>query len=263
MFTLAKNDLKETFKRNQLCFELAWTEVRLRYTRTIIGPFWETISLGILLFTLSYLWSKLWGAQVSEYLPYLVSGMVMWRFINSMLNDGCQVYMKSDYIYRSIPLPWSVMALKHLYAGGFLFIHHFPMIIVANIIFDVNFLTLNLLYLFYTIPIIALTSYSTTIILGCLTARYRDVQSLVSSLLSVMIFFTPIFWTIDQMGEIGRKFVVMPNLIYHYIEIFRQPMLGNSPTNLNLFITFLATFTLFLISLFVLNKYKKKIIFWL
>ena len=27
MFNLAKNDLKETFKRNQLCFELAWTEV--------------------------------------------------------------------------------------------------------------------------------------------------------------------------------------------------------------------------------------------
>ena len=53
MFNLAKNDLKETFKRNQLCFELAWTE-GLRYTRTIIGPFWETISLGILLFTLSY-----------------------------------------------------------------------------------------------------------------------------------------------------------------------------------------------------------------
>ena len=263
MFNLAKNDLKETFKRNQLCFELAWTEVRLRYTRTIIGPFWETISLGILLFTLSYLWSKLWGAQVSEYLPYLVSGMVLWRFINLILNDGCQIFIKNDYIYRSIPLPWSVMAVKHLYAGTFLFLHHFPMIIVANLIFNVDFFTLKLFYILYAIPALAITSFSSILLLGILTSRYRDVQSLVSSLLSVMIFFTPIFWTIEQMGEVGRKFVVMPNLIYHYIEIFRQPMLGNAPSELNILITLVTTLILLFLSIFVLNKYKKKIIYWL
>lgn len=263
MFNLAKTDLKETFNRRQLCFELAWTEVRLRYTRTIIGPFWETISLAILLFTLSYLWSRLWGAQVSEYLPYLVSGMVIWRFINSILNDGCQIFIKNDYIYRSIPLPWSVMAVKHVYAGAFLFIHHFPMIIVANIIFNVDFFTLNLIYLIYAIPVLTITSFSSTIILGIFTARYRDVHSLVSSLLSVMIFFTPIFWTVDQMGEFGRKFIVTPNLVFHYIEIFRQPLLGNPPSSTSLLITLISTLFLFFISMHILNKYKKKIIYWL
>ena len=70
--------------------------------------------------------------------------MVLWRFINSILNDGCQIFIKNDYVYRSIPLPWSVMAVKHLYAGTFLFLHHFPMIIVANLIFNVDFFTLKL-----------------------------------------------------------------------------------------------------------------------
>ena len=146
MFNLAKNDLKETFKRNQLCFELAWTEVRLRYTRTIIGPFWETISLGILLFTLSYLWSKLWGAQVSEYLPYLVSGMVLWRFINLILNDGCQILSKMIiYIDQSFAMVCD--GSKTSLCWYFSFLHHFPMIIVANLIFNVDFFTLKLFYI--------------------------------------------------------------------------------------------------------------------
>ena len=46
------------------------------------------------------------------------------------------------------------------------------------------------------------------------------------------------------MGEVGRKFVVMPNLIYHYIEIFRQPMLGNAPSELNILITLVTTLIL-------------------
>ena len=115
----------------------------------------------------------------------------------------------------------------------------------------------------YAIPALAITSFSSILLLGILTSRYRDVQSLVSSLLSVMIFFTPIFWTIEQMGEVGRKFVVMPNLIYHYIEIFRQPMLGNAPSELNILITLVTTLILLFLSIFVLNKYKKKIIYWL
>ena len=65
------------------------------------------------------------------------------------------------------------------------------------------------------------------------------------------------------MGEVGRKFVVMPNLIYHYIEIFRQPMLGNAPSELNILITLVTTLILLFLSIFVLNKYKKKIIYWL
>ena len=62
------------------------------------------------------------------------------------------------------------------------------------------------------------------------------------------------------MGEVGRKkFVVMPNLIYHYIEIFRQPMLGNAPSELNILITLVTTLILLFLSMFVLNKYKRKL----
>ena len=83
MFKIAIQDLISAFKMNELSLSLAWTEVRLKYTRTKIGPFWETISLAILLFTLSILWSKLWKIELSDYLPHLVSGMIIWRFMSN------------------------------------------------------------------------------------------------------------------------------------------------------------------------------------
>jgi len=263
MFKLAISDLKDCLKKNELCFELALTDVRLRYKRSKIGPLWETISLGILLSILSFLWSKLWGTKINQYLPYLISGMILWRFINLIITDGCSVFIKHDYLYRALPLPWSLAALKHVYSGIFLFLHHLPLVIISNIYFNVNFITYKLLYLIYSFPIILITSFSLTILLGFLCARYRDVISITSSLLSILIFFTPIFWTIDQMNEVNRNIFVMPNLIYHYIEIVRQPLLGNAPSEISIMLTFFSTLILIISGLFVLNKFKRKIIYWI
>lgn len=263
MFKLAFQDLISAFKMNELSLSLAWTEVRLKYIRTKIGPFWETISLAILLFTLALLWSKLWKIEVNEYLPHLISGMIIWRYISLIISDGCLVFTRHDYIFRSVPMPFSTLVIKHIYAGIFLFLHHLPIIILFNLFLKIDFITTNLFYLFYSIPIFLITSYSTIMILAITSTRFRDVHSLTSSFVSVLVFFTPIFWTIDQMGEVGRKYFVNPNIIYHYIEILRQPLIGHSPNFFSLVFTFIFTILIFILSMFLLNKYKRRIIFWI
>ena len=100
---------------NELSLSLAWTEVRLKYIRTKIGPFWETLSLAILLFTLAVLWSKLWKIEINEYLPHLVSGMIIWRYMALIITDGCLIFTRHDYIFKSVPMPFSVLVIKHIY----------------------------------------------------------------------------------------------------------------------------------------------------
>jgi len=263
VFKIAIQDLISAFKMNELSLSLAWTEVRLKYTRTKIGPFWETISLAILLFTLSILWSKLWKIELSDYLPHLVSGMIIWRFMSLIIADGCLVFTRHDYIFRSVPMPFSTLVIKHIYAGIFLFLHHLPIIILFNLFLKIDFISTNLFYLFYSIPIFLITSYSTIIILAITSTRFRDIHSLTASFISVLVFFTPIFWTANQMGEVGRKYFVNPNIIYHYIEILRQPLIGHSPNFFSLVFTFIFTILIFILSMYLLNKYKRRIIFWI
>jgi ABC-type polysaccharide/polyol phosphate export permease len=263
VFKLAFQDLSSAFKMNELSLSLAWTEVRLKYIRTKIGPFWETLSLAILLFTLAVLWSKLWKIEINEYLPHLVSGMIIWRYMALIITDGCLIFTRHDYIFKSVPMPFSVLVIKHIYAGIFLFLHHLPIIIIFNLILKLDFITINLFYLIYSVPIFLITSYSAIIILAITSTRFRDIHSLTASLVSVLVFFTPIFWTIDQMGEIGRKYFVTPNIIYHYIEIFRKPLIGHSPNFFSVIFTFIFTILIFIFSMYLLNKYKKRIIFWI
>jgi ABC-type polysaccharide/polyol phosphate export permease len=62
------------------------------------------------------------------------------------------------------------------------------------------------------------------LLLGIACVRYRDIQQLVTMLLQVAMFVTPVFWSPSQLGEM--QMVVQFNPLYHYIEIIRAPLLG-------------------------------------
>ncbi len=57
---------------------MAYAEIRRRYKRTLIGPFWVTLSIAIFIGSMGFL-------EISSYLPFFASGYVVWIFFNNTL----------------------------------------------------------------------------------------------------------------------------------------------------------------------------------
>ena len=51
---------------------MGWADIRRRYRRTVIGPFWTSVSLAIFIITMGVVWANLWKLDPKEYLPYTV-----------------------------------------------------------------------------------------------------------------------------------------------------------------------------------------------
>ena len=64
--------------------ELAYSQIRTRYARTVLGPLWELIGLVFLLVPLAVLWSKLWERPISDFFVYLFTGYSLFRFISTL-----------------------------------------------------------------------------------------------------------------------------------------------------------------------------------
>ena len=63
--------------------------------------------------------------------------------------------------------------------------------------------------------------------LGPTVARFRDVGPFVASVLQVMMFFTPVFWRVEEISEaaaLSRPW----NPFTYLLDIFRDPLLGRS-----------------------------------
>ena len=66
----------------------------LRYRRSLIGPFWLTLSMGIMVGTVGLIYGQLFKVEASSYLPYLTVGLLVWGLISSCISDGCQTFIE-------------------------------------------------------------------------------------------------------------------------------------------------------------------------
>jgi hypothetical protein len=75
----AAEDLIGGFRRTDLWGRMGWLDVKRRYQRTKIGPFWSSLTLAIYVLAVGSVGAGLWQQEFRVYLPYLTSGMLVWN----------------------------------------------------------------------------------------------------------------------------------------------------------------------------------------
>src|ERR1700722_420531 len=72
---------------------MGWDDIRQRYRRSVIGPFWITLSMGAFILVLGVIYSRLFHVELHSYLPYLTVGYIVWGFISAAANDTCIAFI--------------------------------------------------------------------------------------------------------------------------------------------------------------------------
>src|SRR3954451_13688625 len=93
LVSAAVADLAEGLGRWELWSTLGWHDIRQRYRRSVVGPFWLTLSMGMMIGGLAYLYGEVFGQNVSTYLPYLALGMIIFTFVSSLITEGSGTFV--------------------------------------------------------------------------------------------------------------------------------------------------------------------------
>lgn len=252
-------DMVAATQRWPLWTRLAWQDVLLRYRRSLLGPFWLTLSMGIMIATLGQIYGNILHLPRSQYLPFLSTGLIVWSLINALVGEGCQTFIESDWLIRQIDLPLSMFPMRVICRNIIVFAHHLV----------IYFLLLALL----PIPIrwTALTSIPALLLimvnglwwgtlLGMLSARFRDMPQIVSSLMQVVFFATPIIWSTEALT--GNSVLWSANPFYHLIEIVRAPLLGQSVPIHSWAFVLGVTVVGWAVALVAFRRFHRRISFW-
>jgi lipopolysaccharide transport system permease protein len=110
--------------------------------------------------------------------------------------------------------------------------------------------------------VVSLNGAWIAMVLGLLCARFRDIQQVVASFLQVSMFVTPILWSPAQLS--GRSRVLVDyNMLYHYVEIVRDPLLGKPPSSWSWFMVGLSTVLGWALALYMFSRFRRRIAYWL
>ena len=63
-------------------------DIRLRYRRSFLGPWWLTASTAVTIGILGLLWSQIFQSDITTYMPFFAIGHVTWIWISSQINDA-------------------------------------------------------------------------------------------------------------------------------------------------------------------------------
>lgn len=257
----AIDDIVSGLRMHDMWGRLGWAEVKRRYRRTMIGPFWSSLSLAVFVAALGIVWSQLWKLNIQEYLPFLTSGLICWLLFSAFVTEGCAVFISNESLIKQLRISYMMLVCALVWRNMIVFLHNLAIYIPIGIYggIPVNMYTLA------AIPgLIAMcvNGMWAVLMLGLLCARYRDIQQIVSSLLQVSMFVTPILWSSDQLT--GRSRILVDyNLLYHTIEIIRDPLMGKPPSAWSWFMVILTAIAGWSFTLYLFARFRRRIPYWL
>lgn len=255
----ASKDLIEGWRRSWLWLALARQDIRLKYRGSLLGPFWLTISTGIMIGSMGFLYAKLFNSDPSTYLPFLTVGLVMWNFIAGLINEGCATFSSAANVVHQVPLPYSIhvyrLITRHLIVLG----HNVIIVPLVLLLFkvvpnsDVLFIPIGLLLL-------TINGIWISFLFGMICARFRDVPPIVASFVQVIFFVTPVFFTPSALGNwasIGQL-----NPFFAAVDLVRAPLLGQPFAPYSWIIIFGATVLGCTGTFFAFARFRSRIPFW-
>lgn len=243
---------------------LGWQDIRQRYRRSVIGPFWLSISTAIMVGALGFVYSGLFNQDMSKYLPFIAVGLIVWGFISTVFNEATTVFVSSDGMLKQIRLPLTVHVCRMVWRNFIIFAHN-AVIIVAVMMWAGTPIKWELMFIPAALLIICFNSLNIGLLLGIFCTRFRDIVQLVASLTQLLFFVTPIMWSpaILSSRDIDRAWVAEYNPAYHFIEIIRAPILGE-PISMNSWTVVLSiSAATWLLAMWTLTKFRHRVAYWL
>jgi lipopolysaccharide transport system permease protein len=243
-----------------LAWSLASLDIRLRYRGSVLGPFWLTISTGIMIASLGFLYSSLFGMSLKEYLPYLAISQILWGLLASAVNDAGTCFTESESVIRSMRMPYFVFSIRIAMRDFLVFAHNLVIIAIVFAIYC-DWPGWGILFAPVGLAIWLADILALNLTLGAICARFRDIQQIISSIMQIAFFLTPVIWKPEQLGD-GAKFLPL-SPFYNLIEIVRGPLLsgGVAPEVWAGALGYSAL--LWLLAAWFFIKARGRIVFWL
>ena len=244
----------------RLALLLAWLDIKLRYRGSVLGPFWLTLSTGVMVASLGVLYSTLFVMDISHYLPFLALSLVLWNAASAQVQEACSCFTQAEAMIRSARMPFALHAERGVIRNVIVLAHSVVVVVVTFAYFGVwpgvvAALALPALLLW------AADAVMVSLLLGTVCARFRDVPPIVGSVMQIAFFVSAIIWKPDQVG--GKVLWLVANPFFALIEIVRAPLLGEHP-GADVWVSALGwSLVLWTASWLLFTRVRSRLAFWL
>jgi lipopolysaccharide transport system permease protein len=219
--------LRELSSKRNVILELAKRDFKSVYLGSYLGMLWAfalpvaNILIFWFVFQVGYQSQPVNGYP---YILWLICGLTPWFFINDCVNNGALSIIQNSFIVKRVVFSIGILPIIKILSA--LVIHLF-FILLIFIMFAVyghapDIYTLQVFYyLFCAVVLLVGISWITSSVV----IFFRDIRPLISIMLQVGFYLTPLFWNLKILPEQYHIFMKF-NPVYYITEGYRDSFIA-------------------------------------
>lgn len=236
---------------------LVYKDLHGRYKGSFFGFLWTFINPLLQLIVYSIVFSIILRMGIENYGLFLFVALIPWIFFSSSMQAGSSCIVDNASLVNKIYFPREVLPISVVNSSFINMLYSFIIVIAAVIFYGENNIYINYIYL----PVLFAVEYvivlGITLIVSAVTVYFRDLSHILSILLMMWQFLTPVFYPVTMVPEKYRylfELNPMTNIILSYRDVL---FYNTAPDIFLLFKSFLYGILLLIFGFIFFGKLKK------
>ena len=226
-------NLGQLLRYRGLIQSLVARELKARYRGSVLGFFWSFINPLLLLSIYSFVFAVVLpdthSKAVEPYALFLFCGILPWTWFSASLAESAGSLIAGGNLIKKVLFPAEVLPLVSVLANMLHFFLGLPILAAFLVYYRQRPDPLDLLWFPVTVLVQLVFTAALALFLSALTVHFRDLRDILSNILTLWFFATPIIYWIKEAPGLGKRvldFNPMTHLIVSYQEIlfFSGPM---------------------------------------
>jgi ABC-type polysaccharide/polyol phosphate export permease len=256
----ALRDIGQSIGAHRIWMMLANQDVKQRYRRSVLGPFWITLSAIVSIIALALVYTQIFKVPAAEYLVFLTTGFIAWMYIASVVIESCTVFIGAEGIIRQVNLPLGIHVFRMVWRSLITLVHNLVIVALVLVYMEVG-IDWAMLAFFPGLILTTIGAVALGYLLGGVCTRYRDIPPIVGTLMQVLFYVTPVIWPPKLLQ--GNEYLLTFNPFYYFLEVLRMPMMGQWPPNEMWVVTTLLTGLLVTAAVAFMARYRWRVAYWI
>lgn len=220
--------LKDVFANRALLFRLAKNDFKTKYAGNYLGIIWAFIQPIVTVLVYWFVFqvafpSRAVGSDGMEmpFVLFLVSGIVPWFYFQDALMSGTNCFIEYSYLVKKVVFKISILPIVKLVSALFVHIFFVSFVVVLFILCG-YFPGIHLIQIVYYSGCMFVLVLGLVYMTSAIMIFFRDLSQIISIILQVGIWLTPIMWNINVLQNPTLKFILKFNPMYYIVSGYRD-----------------------------------------
>jgi lipopolysaccharide transport system permease protein len=222
------SDLAKLWQFRELALCLAMRDIKVRYKQTALGALWAVIQPFTMMVVMSVFFGRLINLEAkTDGIPYPIffyAGMLPWTFFAAAVHGSTNSLVANSHMLRKIYFPRLILPLSAVGAPLVDYAVAFSVLAGLMIWYGIA-VTAWLAWLPLLVALTIIAALGVGVLLSAMTVKFRDFRYVVTFLIQVWFFITPVIYPTSIVGDRWR-WLLQLNPMGGTIEAFRACVLG-------------------------------------